>query len=89
MPKPVIRQANKYLQLLEDSSLARGNQDDLFPKAAPEPEQATDPLREEMLKVNPDELTARGARAALPAEETMKLEGLRVIDLSLFCRGRT
>jgi len=62
VPKPVIRQANKYLQLLEDSSLARGNQDDLFSrKAAPEPEQATDPLREEMLKVNPDELTPREA----------------------------
>jgi DNA mismatch repair protein MutS len=62
VPKPVIRQANKYLQLLEDSSLARGNQDDLFSrKSAPEPEQATDPLREEMLKVNPDELTPREA----------------------------
>jgi len=62
VPKPVIRQANKYLQLLEDSSLARGNQDDLFSrKAAPEPEQASDPLREEMLKVNPDELTPREA----------------------------
>ena len=30
VPKPVIRQAKKYLQLLEESSLARGNQDDLF-----------------------------------------------------------
>jgi DNA mismatch repair protein MutS len=62
VPKPVIRQANKYLQLLEDSSLARGNQDDLFSrKAAPDPEPAIDPLREEMLKVNPDELTPREA----------------------------
>ena len=62
VPKPVIRQANKYLQLLEDSSLARGNQDDLFSrKVAPEPEPATDPLRDEMLKINPDELTPREA----------------------------
>jgi DNA mismatch repair protein MutS len=62
VPKAVIRQANKYLQLLEDSSLARGNQDDLFSrKVAPEPEPASDPLREEMLKVNPDELTPREA----------------------------
>jgi DNA mismatch repair protein MutS len=62
VPKPVIRQASKYLQLLEDSSLARGNQDDLFSrKVAPEPEPATDPLRDEMLKINPDELTPREA----------------------------
>jgi DNA mismatch repair protein MutS len=62
VPKPVIRQANKYLQLLEDSSLARGNQEDLFSrKVAPEPEPAIDPLRDEMLKINPDELTPREA----------------------------
>jgi DNA mismatch repair protein MutS len=62
VPKPVIRQANKYLQLLEDSSLARGNQEDLFSKRNErEAEPPTDPLREEMLKVNPDELTPREA----------------------------
>jgi len=62
VPKPVIRQAQKYLQLLEDSSLARGNQDDLFSrKVEKEPEPATDPLRDEMLKINPDELTPREA----------------------------
>jgi DNA mismatch repair protein MutS len=62
VPKPVIRQAKKYLELLEQSSLARGNQDDLFSrKAEAEPEAAVDPLREEMLKVNPDELTPREA----------------------------
>jgi DNA mismatch repair protein MutS len=62
VPKPVIRQAKKYLQLLEESSLARGNQEDLF-KSAPqqEPEPALDPLREEMQKVTPDELTPREA----------------------------
>ncbi|HEV2430232.1 MAG TPA: DNA mismatch repair protein MutS [Burkholderiales bacterium] len=62
VPRPVIRQAKKYLQLLEDSSLARGNQDDLFSrKIEPEPEPAIDPLREELQKVNPDELSPREA----------------------------
>jgi DNA mismatch repair protein MutS len=62
VPKPVIRQAKKYLQLLEESSLARGNQEDLFQtKPQPDPEPALDPLREEMQKVNPDELTPREA----------------------------
>jgi DNA mismatch repair protein MutS len=62
VPRGVIRQAKKYLQLLEDSSLARGNQDDLFSrKTEAEPEPALDPLREEMLRVNPDELTPREA----------------------------
>ncbi len=62
VPKTVIRQAKKYLQLLEESSLARGNQEDLFSKKhEEEPEPAVDPLREEMQKVNPDELTPREA----------------------------
>jgi DNA mismatch repair protein MutS len=62
VPRPVIRQAKKYLQLLEDSSLTRGNQEDLFSrKMEQDPEPATDPLREEMQKVNPDELTPRAA----------------------------
>jgi DNA mismatch repair protein MutS len=62
VPKPVIRQAKKYLQLLEESSLARGNQDDLFStRTEKEAEPALDPLREEMQKVNPDELTPREA----------------------------
>ena len=62
VPKPVIRQAQKYLQLLEDASLARGNQDDLFSRRTEkEAEPPADPLREEMLKVNPDELTPREA----------------------------
>jgi DNA mismatch repair protein MutS len=62
VPKAVIRQAKKYLQLLEESSLARGNQEDLFSrKGEPEPEPAVDPLREELQKVNPDELTPREA----------------------------
>jgi DNA mismatch repair protein MutS len=62
VPRPVIRQAKKYLQLLEDSSLARGNQEDLFVrKHEEEPEAALDPLREALQKVNPDELTPREA----------------------------
>ena len=62
VPRPVIRQAKKYLQLLEDSSLARGNQEDLFSgKREAEPEPALDPLREELQKVNPDELSPREA----------------------------
>ena len=62
VPKPVIRQAQKYLQLLEDSSLARGNQDDLFSRKTEQSvEPPSDPLRDEMLKVNPDELTPREA----------------------------
>ena len=62
VPRPVIRQAKRYLQLLEESSLARGNQDDLFSrKTEQEPEPAADPLREAMQSVNPDELTPREA----------------------------
>ena len=62
VPKPVVRQAQKYLQLLEDSALTRGNQDDLFArKVEKQPEPVSDPLRDEMLKVNPDELTPREA----------------------------
>ena len=62
VPRPVIRQAKKYLRLLEDASLARGNQEDLFStKIHEEPEPAVDPLREELQKVNPDELSPREA----------------------------
>ncbi len=62
VPKPVIRQAKKYLQLLEDSSITRGSQTDLFAstrEAEAEPE--ADALREAMAGVNPDELTPREA----------------------------
>jgi DNA mismatch repair protein MutS len=62
VPKAVIRQARKYLQLLEESSVSRGGQSDLFmatKKAEPEP--VTDPLRDELQKINPDELTPREA----------------------------
>jgi len=62
VPKPVIRQAKMYLERLEQQSLRQGGQDDLFLKPAPaEPEPATDPLREAMQQLCPDELSPREA----------------------------
>ena len=62
VPKPVIRQARKYLELLEQQSLQQGGQDDLFLNPAPvEAEPAADPLREAMQQLNPDDLTPREA----------------------------
>ncbi len=63
VPKPVIRTARKYLQMLEDASLARGGQSDLFVAAQvqPEPEPRVDPLRESLDQVNPDDLSPREA----------------------------
>ncbi len=63
VPKPVIRTARKYLQMLEDASLARGGQSDLFvaAQAQPEPEPAVDPLRATFDQVNPDDLSPREA----------------------------
>ena len=65
VPKPVIRQARKYLQILEDQSLARSDQPDLFvaAKAQAEPEllPVADPLREALEAVNPDDLSPREA----------------------------
>jgi DNA mismatch repair protein MutS len=66
VPKPVIRQARKYLELLEDAAVRRGGHDDLFARAqAPEPEPEPDPLRDELAQVNPDELTPREALEVL------------------------
>jgi DNA mismatch repair protein MutS len=59
----VIRQARKVLEMLEQQSLERGGQNDLFAnptgteKAPPE----ADALREALQAVNPDELTPREA----------------------------
>jgi DNA mismatch repair protein MutS len=62
VPRPVIRQAKKTLQLLEEASVSRGGQNDLFMATqAPEPEPAVDPLREELARHNPDELSPREA----------------------------
>jgi DNA mismatch repair protein MutS len=62
VPKPVIRQAKKYLEQLEQQRLARGGQDDLFSKSEePEPEPSADLLREALLASNPDDLSPREA----------------------------
>ena len=62
VPKEVIRRARKYLELLEESAVSRGGQDDLFARTKiPEPEPEQDPLREAFASVNPDELTPREA----------------------------
>jgi DNA mismatch repair protein MutS len=62
VPKGVIRQAKKYLQLLEETSVSRSHQEDLFLQtkiAEEEPE--ADLLREALQEANPDELTPREA----------------------------
>ena len=61
VPKPVIRQAKKYLEMLEQQSLRRGGQDDLFLNERKQEEPETDALRETLHGVNPDELTPREA----------------------------
>src|SRR5207245_7212297 len=46
VPKAVVKQAKKYLQVLEDASVSRGNQDDLFlGRKEIEKEAEPDPLR--------------------------------------------
>src|SRR5882762_7940367 len=59
VPKSVIRQARRYLQLLEESSLASSQQGDLFVrgKSEPEPPLESDALREALDAVSPDELS--------------------------------
>jgi DNA mismatch repair protein MutS len=48
--------------MLEDASLSRGNQDDLFlNKKAETEEAAPDALREALAKINPDTLSPREA----------------------------
>ncbi len=61
VPKPVIRQARKYLEMLEEQSLQRGGQDDLFLHEKKQAEPENDVLRETLQGVNPDELTPREA----------------------------
>jgi len=62
VPKPVTRRAKKYLQMLEDASVTRGTQNDLFVGTREEEkEPESDPLRDEMAKINPDTLTPREA----------------------------
>jgi DNA mismatch repair protein MutS len=63
VPKNVIRNASRYLQMLEDSSLTRGGQSDLFAagKSDPEPPAESDALREALAAANPDDLSPREA----------------------------
>ena len=62
VPQAALRQAKKYLQALEESSLQRSGQDDLFlGRKEPEPEPEADPLREALRAANPDELSPREA----------------------------
>ncbi|MEW6688881.1 MAG: DNA mismatch repair protein MutS [Pseudomonadota bacterium] len=61
VPKPVIRRAKKYLEMLEEKSLRQGGQDDLFLKKEKDREPETDALRDALQGVNPDELTPREA----------------------------
>jgi DNA mismatch repair protein MutS len=67
VPRNVIRNARRYLQMLEDASLTRSGQSDLFAsslaKGENEEERATetDALREALDAVSPDELTPREA----------------------------
>jgi DNA mismatch repair protein MutS len=61
VPKPVIRQAKKYLEMLEAQSLERGGQNDLFAKPEEENAPEIDELRDALQSINPDELTPREA----------------------------
>jgi DNA mismatch repair protein MutS len=63
VPKAVIRNARRYLQMLEEASLTRGGQSDLFVggRIDPEPPEERDALREALDAANPDELTPREA----------------------------
>ncbi len=66
VPKNVIRNARRYLQMLEDASLMQRGQSDLFAsthaQAGVQNESAEpDPLREALAAVNPDELSPREA----------------------------
>ena len=63
VPRPVVRQAKKYLEALENASLARDGQADLFAGAgrAPEPPPPADALRDALQSVQPDALSPREA----------------------------
>ena len=67
VPKNVIRNARRYLEMLEDASLARGGQSDLFVagRKAEDPAPQADLLREALDAVSPDELSPREALALL------------------------
>jgi DNA mismatch repair protein MutS len=58
----VVRQAKRILEALEQQSLQRGGQDDLFARPGDmQSETEIDALRDALQPVNPDELTPRQA----------------------------
>ncbi|MCL4800383.1 MAG: DNA mismatch repair protein MutS [Burkholderiales bacterium] len=61
VPGGVIRAARRYLQALEQQSLSRDGQPDLFAAAAPPPEPARHRALDALDAVNPDELAPREA----------------------------
>jgi len=63
VPRRVVREARRTLERLEQASLERGGQPDLFAAAAPEAPEPTapEPLRDALGQVNPDELSPREA----------------------------
>jgi DNA mismatch repair protein MutS len=63
VPKAVVRNARRYLQMLEEASLTQGGQPDLFVggKAELAPAAEPDALRDALAATNPDELTPREA----------------------------
>jgi len=74
VPKAVIQRARRILQSLEEQSLARGGQADLFAAPAaggPEPAPAADALRDALAQVNPDALSPREALELLYRLKTL------------------
>jgi DNA mismatch repair protein MutS len=61
VPGSVIRAARRNLQALEQQSLSRDGQADLFGAAPPEPEPARHPVVDRLDAVNPDVLSPRDA----------------------------
>ena len=63
VPKSVVRNARRYLQMLEEASLTRGSQSDLFAAGKAEAETLPEPdaLREALDAITPDELSPREA----------------------------
>ena len=53
--------AKKTLEMLEQQSLQRGGQNDLFAKPGDEKAPEADELRDALQSINPDELTPREA----------------------------
>ena len=74
VPKAVIQRARRILQSLEEQSLARGGQVDLFGAPAAgeaEPEPPSDALRDALAQVNPDALSPREALELLYRLKTL------------------